>query len=94
MQPEQQIKKEIRKNLTSNGIYWDNVAQGQYSKPGQPDLILCHNGKFVQVEVKTPTGKQSEIQKVREREIHKSGGKYLVVHSWDELYGNIIGSAE
>lgn len=87
VQPEQIIKKDIRDHLDACGIYYDNVAQGQYSKPGQPDLIICFDGEFIGIEVKKPNGVQSEIQKRREVQIRQAGGWYKVVHSWDELKG-------
>lgn len=79
------IRKEIRDRLDECGIYYDNVAQGQYSKPGQPDLIICYDGEFIGVEVKTPNGSQSKIQCRRETQIRQAGGWYIVVQSWDEL---------
>ena len=38
-------------------------------------------GELVQFEAKTPTGKLSELQKVRGAEIEKAGGIWIVVTS-------------
>lgn len=41
---------------------------------GLPDLMLCYRGRMVGLEVKTPTGKPTEIQKKVIEEISKCGG--------------------
>lgn len=61
------------------------VAGGAYSKKGDPDLILCVDGRFVAIEGKTEDGCQSNIQKTRMRQIRKSGGEYAVARSLEEL---------
>lgn len=83
--PESKVKTEIRKFLTSHGIYWCNIQNGPGAKPGDPDLVLCLNGRFIGVEAKSPTGSLRPLQKVRMQEIEHSGGMYLVVHSLEEL---------
>lgn len=83
--PEARIKTEIRKYLSSQKIFWSSVQNGFGAKPGDPDLICCIDGRFVAIEVKTPEGRQSDIQKQRELEIMDSGGWYFVVRSLDDL---------
>lgn len=83
--PEARIKTEIRKYLSSQGIFWSSVQNGFGAKPGDPDIIICLDGRFVAIEVKTPEGRQSDIQKQREKEIRDSGGAYFVVRSLDEV---------
>lgn len=48
-------------------------------------MILCYKGRYVGIEAKTSTGRQSPMQKIREREIDQSGGRYFVIRSLDEL---------
>lgn len=85
MTPEGRIKTEIRKWLTAKQIFWSSIQNGPGAKPGDPDLIICFQGSFIGVEVKAPGGVQSPLQKVREKEINASGGRYLIVHSLKEL---------
>lgn len=69
------------------------TAQGRYVKtgrPGVPDIVACINGKFIGLEVKTETGSQSKAQKEAEINIAKSGGKYFIVRSVQDVK-NIIG---
>lgn len=73
----------------TNPIY--NPASGGYrkmppfSKTGVPDIILVRNGKFVGLEVKRPTGKQSPNQKEFEEGCKKAGGEYYIVTSLEDL---------
>lgn len=71
-------KKQIKDWLDSEEIYWTEVAGGAFSKAGDPDLIICLNGKFVAIEGKTPWGALSNLQIRRKKQIEKSGGIYAV----------------
>lgn len=85
--PEQKIKKKIKDWIDREGIgYWAAVTGGSYSKPGQPDLILCINGKFVGVEGKVPvSGVQSQHQKNNQEDIEHYGGQYIIARTVEEL---------
>ena len=48
-------------------------------------MVVCYKGRYIGIEAKTKDGRQSEIQKVREKEIINAGGQYWVVRSVDEL---------
>ena len=52
-------------------------------KPGVGDITICFRGIFIQWEVKTPTGRQSELQRQAQREIEASGGYYFVIRSME-----------
>lgn len=54
---------------------------------GVPDIIVIMppRGTFVGVEVKGPTGRQSDAQKAFEASCVDSGGVYVLVHSLEEL---------
>ena len=58
---------------------------GMYGTAGIPDIICCVAGKFVAFEVKTATGKATELQKATIRKILKAGGEAHVVRSVDEV---------
>lgn len=79
------MKTEIRKLLSSRGAFWSNVAGGSYAKPGDPDIIACYHGLFIGIEAKTYKGKQSDIQKLREKQIFDAGGVYLLVRNVHEV---------
>lgn len=81
--PEQALKKELKRLFTSRGAYVVPVAQGAYSKKGDPDMVLCYKGMFVGIEAKTYEGAQDTWQAVRMDQIHKAGGIYAIVRSVD-----------
>ena len=85
MTPEGKIKKEMRDWLSVHGIYYANVAGGAFSKPGDPDIIADVNGHFLAIEAKTKTGRQSEYQKVCQRQVEESGGMYIVARSVEDV---------
>ena len=82
---ESTIKKEMKDWLDSQGIFWSMVKGGEFSKRGDPDLILCVDGRYVAIEGKTETGELAHIQERRMRQIRKSGGIYAVARNLDEL---------
>lgn len=53
---------------------------------GWPDLTGCRSdGKFIAIECKTKTGKQSEEQRAYQREIETRGGLYFLVRGRSDL---------
>ena len=79
------LKTRIRKKLSDMGIFWSSIQGGPGSKPGDPDLIICCKGRFIGIEVKTASGRQSPVQKVREEQIKANGGIYRIVKNMDDL---------
>ena len=47
---------------------------GIFGTNGTPDLILCVNGMFVGIEVKQTGEKLTELQRIQQQKIRKSGG--------------------
>jgi penicillin-binding protein-related factor A (putative recombinase) len=58
---------------------------GVYGQTGIPDLIICYKGQFIAVEVKTPTGVISEIQKHTIQKINNSDGLAIIAYSVDDV---------
>lgn len=50
-------------------------------KNGTPDIIICHNGRFLSIELKTPGGKQTDSQMAVEDQINIAGGAYALCRS-------------
>lgn len=48
---------------------------------GHPDAIILKNSNTFYVEFKSTTGKLSEFQKIKRKEIESRGGKYIVIAS-------------
>ena len=53
-------------------------------QPGANDLVICHDGRFYGLEVKSATGRQSKKQKDFERWILRTKGKYEIARSVEE----------
>ena len=77
----------------SSGVWWRNntgVAETRgYTiryglGNGSADLIGCFRSRFVAIEVKTPTGRQSEDQKRWQGCLERHGGIYAIVRSEDD----------
>ncbi len=83
---ESSIMREIRYYLTQEGYYWSNLPAGVVGhRQGDPDMVACIRGRYVALEGKTETGRQSPRQKEVERLIHQSGGIYAVVRSVEDV---------
>jgi len=58
---------------------------GMYGTAGMPDIILCLNGRFVALEVKTPTGKLTMLQESTLKRIKDAKGEAYKVTSLQEV---------
>lgn len=58
---------------------------GMYGTAGLPDIICCIAGRFVAIEVKTPTGRLTKLQEVTLRRINDAKGNAYKVTSVDEV---------
>lgn len=61
------------------------IAPEQYIHSGDPDLIMCHNGFFIAVELKVKGGKPTPLQEIKINKIKKSGGRGYIVYSFQEF---------
>lgn len=50
---------------------------------------ICKGGLFVSIEIKYGKDKQSDKQKDFQKEIEDSGGKYIIVRTWDGFIHDI-----
>lgn len=58
---------------------------GMYGTVGIPDIICCYRGRFYGFEVKTETGRPTELQKATIRKINRAGGTAAIVRSVDDV---------
>lgn len=73
MNKETKIMRDIINYLKDRKI-WTLRVNADSSTVGIPDIIACYRGRLVGLEVKTDTGKPTEIQKRTIDEIVKNGG--------------------
>jgi len=82
---EQQIQKKIIKYLEGEGAYVVKVISA--SKAGVPDLLVCYEGHFIGIEVKTPLKRTnvSPLQEYNLDRIEECGGDILVAWSVEQV---------
>ena len=94
---EKDFENKIKAFLREQGCwyikYW---AGGGFTTAGVPDLLICCNGRFVAVEVKASTGKPSDLQLKKIRDIRKAGGVAFVLYpdQFEEFKHMIINMKE
>ena len=62
----------------------------RYGVKGQPDIFLILKGRFVGIEVKTKTGRQSNDQKNWQRNCERAGGIYILARSVDDVRDRLV----
>ena len=93
MAAEKNFENKIKKYLKDNGCYCVKYFGCSYSTSGTPDILACVKGYFLAIEVKAQTGKPSELQLVKIKEIRKAGGFGYVAYpsGWERLKAVIDG---
>ena len=85
--------KQLEQTIQRNCINWykrtypNNYIRKneQIVKSGDPDIVICHFGMFVAIEMKQVGKNPTPLQKLKLDRISLSGGIAGVVHSLDEL---------
>jgi Holliday junction resolvase len=72
MNAETKIQRDIQKFLNDNKIL--NWRNSDTKTSGMPDLMACFRGFLIGLEVKTPTGRPTELQKHNIELIINAGG--------------------
>lgn len=84
-QPETEIRKLITTALRLDGWFVFYCLQGLGCYPGISDLIAIKAGRVIFIEVKTQSGRQSEVQRQFELQLKASGGEYRLCRSLDDV---------
>ena len=74
----------IVRALREKGAWVLKVHGGGWSRRGIPDLLVCHRGRFVALEVKAGSRSATPLQTHELRQIGAAGGKGAVVRSVTE----------
>lgn len=85
---ESEIQSKIIKYLESVG--WLVVKIIQTNKNGWPDLQAHKNGTTIFIEVKSETGKVSELQKYRMKKLQEQGFKTIIATSIKDIQNEPI----
>lgn len=76
MAKESAFSRKVQKHLKARGAWVVKFHASAYTPKGIPDLLVCYQGAFIGLELKTGS-KLSEWQIVQGNRIHKAGGYWL-----------------
>ncbi len=79
MTPEGKVKKRVTEVLKKHKVWYFSPANNGFGKSGIPDIIAIVDGHFLGIEVKSATGKPTELQKICGKQIEDAGGTWLLV---------------
>lgn len=90
-QPENEVKNACLRWLKDRGIFawrnntgmaWIGNHPIRFGLPGSGDILgLLPDGKFLSIECKSKTGKQSDVQKRFQENIEQNNGVYVLAYS-------------
>lgn len=94
-QPENEVKNACLRWLKDHSIYawrnntgvaWIGNHPIRFGLPGSGDILgLLPDGRFLSVECKSKTGKQSDVQKCFQENIEQNNGVYVLAYSVKDL---------
>ena len=78
--PEGKVKDKVVKILKQYGVYYFFPVTGGYGASGIPDIICCHNGRFIAIECKAGKNKATPLQDAHIARIRAAGGVAVVIN--------------
>lgn len=78
--PEKKVKDKVVAVLKERGIYYFFPATHGYGRSGVPDIICCHESKFIAIECKAGKNKPTALQEREMQRIRDAQGRTLVVN--------------
>lgn len=81
---ESELKLKVIKRLHKVPGLWFYKSADRFTS-GIPDLLICWNGKFCALELKTTKGRVTKLQEHVLRSIETCGGITYVIRSMDDL---------
>lgn len=79
MTPEGKVKNQVKKILDAHKIYHFSPPGMGLGRAGIPDIIACHNGRFIGIECKAGKGQPTLLQSRELGRIDLAGGKTFVI---------------
>lgn len=87
MAQEKLFESKIKRYLKAKKCWYVKYFANRMTKVGIPDILACVNGFFIAIEVKSDSGKPSELQLWNRDEIRKAGGIAIILYpnQWDDF---------
>ena len=82
---ESEIRAQVKEFLEWQGWFVFYHLQGLGSYPGLPDLQAVKDGRTIYIEIKRPSGRQSDKQKKFQQDLEAAGGIYILAQKIDDL---------
>jgi hypothetical protein len=82
---ESEFQTDCLKYLNTLGIYRINVHGSAWCGKGSPDVIACICGRFVAFELKVGENEMQPDQRIRRKEIIRSGGVHYCPRTIEEF---------
>lgn len=79
--PEAAVKAEIVAHLKARNIWYDMRTSRGFGRKGIPDLLICHRGRFIAIEIKSEWGDVSSWQEREMKHIKDNGGIAVVAQA-------------
>jgi hypothetical protein len=80
MTPEGKVKAKVKKILDLHDCYYFMPVTGGYGNSGVPDIVACHEGRFIGIECKTEGKNPTALQYKNLKEIVEHGGEAFVIN--------------
>jgi Holliday junction resolvase len=80
MTPEGKVKKRVKAILDELKVYHFSPMQNGMGRAGIPDIVACHNGRFVGIECKAGSNKPTALQERELNRILNAGGEAYVIN--------------
>ena len=80
MTPEAKVKKKVVAILKKYEAYYFYPVTGGYGRSGVPDVIACHDGRFIGIECKAGSNKPTPLPQKNLDDIQAADGVALVIN--------------
>jgi len=81
--PEKKVKDKVVKILKENGVYYFYASTHGFGRSGVPDLVCCHNGRFIAIECKAGGNTTTALQDREIAAIRAAGGVAMVINEYN-----------
>jgi Holliday junction resolvase len=78
--PEGKVKDKVVKVLKAHNVYYFFPVTGGFGMSGIPDIICCHEGRFIAIECKAGKNKTTALQDAHLARIRAAGGVAVVIN--------------
>jgi pantoate kinase len=78
--PEGKVKDKAVKVLKAHNVYYFFPVTGGFGMSGIPDIICCHEGRFIAIECKAGKNKTTALQDAHLARIRAAGGVAVVIN--------------